>query len=862
MPQPYFDDQGRSLPLGKEVGIGGEGRLVEIIGQADCVAKLYNEAPDTELEEKLRIMIGMNNSQLRQFCAWPQQLIRSDASNGPVAGFVMPYFRDAMQLRDLLIPSDRTFHFPQLNWKDLVQLAENLAKAVAIPHSFGLAIGDLHPENIMVNQTARPLLIDCDSWQIPSPHKVFRRQVLREDFTPPELQGVDFSKIDGTPNHDAFALAIMIFNCLFPGQNPFAGSYGGKGPDDLSTAIKEHRYAYAKDASRRKIQPRIDSLNPAELTPPLADLFEKAFLRIKNRPTASEWQNALREFRRTLVPCTVNKRHFHQRKQPKCRLCEFESRFLRLTFPEIAPQAVVDSNAAWTLPPTCQQLSQTIMPNVSFPIAARAKAVPAISSRVEKSIDVEVRLTQCFLGGFAFCITCVLLDLILPIPAAITLILFVVLAGYVVVSPAHSESRRRRKAARKAEYQAHKEEKALQKLLKTAAVHIPDLNRVTSVRQDLEKSYQTYLTYHQHQRKRFEERSETKYLKQQAISYLRIPGLSKSAMTELALHGIVTAADVRADKVDRITSINDRQRTLVLNWRTRINAAYQPPAYKSILTANGFAQEFELYQDRLPREQYIKDVINTVVSGVGSVQAQTQQAVDQIQSLRTQAGIDAELEAVIRKKLWGPLIQPSGYSMAMLALAILCAPACKFTIRHWENRQSRTVANSEIPPVDVIPIEYSVPEPSPVPASEIQIKPVWPKVPSASEATKRKSSSSEDMATVPMPIDIPAEAAMPSVEESTDDDFNRDTVPEVQDPLARYEKAYKLFEQDLRADGTQELYLAILESGGETPKAVFERFENKQGRARRVFEDARVIIEGQIRKKAAEEKESMRSGNQ
>ncbi len=856
MPQSYFDDQGREVILGKEIGTGGEGSLFEIVGLADCVAKLYSEAPDTELEQKLRVMIGMSNPQLHQFCAWPQQLVRSGVPNGPVAGFVMRYFRDAVQLRDLLIPSDRIFHFPHLNWKDLVQLAEHLAKAVAITHSFGLVIGDLHPENIMVSQTAMPLLIDCDSWQIPSPHKVFRRQVLREDFTPPELQGVDFSKIDGTPNHDAFALAIMIFVCLFPGQNPFAGSFTGKGPDDLMTAIKEHRYAYAKDATRRKVEPRSDSLRPAELTTPLADMFEKAFLRDKNRPTASDWQNALREFRRTLVPCAVNKRHFHQSKQRKCRLCEFESAFLRLTFPDIVAQAVADSNAAWTLPPTGQQLSQKLMPAVSFPIAAGAKTVRTLSSSIEQSINIEVRLTQCFLLGFAFSVTCLLLDLIPQIPAVLTSILLVVLAGYVLVSPAHRERKQRRRAARSAEYQAHKEEKALQKLIKTAAVHIPDLNRVTSVRQDLEKSYLTYHAYHQNQRKRFDERAETEFLKQQAISILSIPGLSKTAMTELAQHGIVTAADVRAEKVAKVGTLNDRQRTLILNWRTRINAAYQPPQYKSILTANGFAQEFELYQDRLPREQYINDVVNKVQAGGSQVLTQTQLAIDQIQSLRTQAETDSEQAAIIQKKLWGPFVDPSGYALTMLLFAILCAPACKFAVRQWEQRQSVTVADAAIPPVDPIPIpiENDVPVPREDAAREIRIKPVWPK---AVSSTSSHESVLPEPPQLAEPRGATQEFATSKPEPSHGSEESDANTPEIEaEVLAGYRTAYSLYIDKDFFKGYMELFNVIQRTGGTVPPTIYEKLEKAKGPTRSVFETSCRTIEAQFRAQAEAEAEA------
>lgn len=856
MHQCFHDSNGQKWQLAKEIGTGGEGTLYEVVGETEGVAKVYNVPPDPGLEEKLRVMIGMKNPKLRQFSAWPQRLIRSGNSKGPVAGFLMPYFRDAVQLNDLLMPSDRIFRFPHFSWKDLVQLAENLAKAVAIVHSSGVVMGDLHPENIMVSKTAMPLLIDCDSWQITSPRKTFRRQVLREQFTPPELQGVDFSKIDGTQNHDAFALALMIFFCLFPGQNPFVGSYSGNGSDDFLSAIREHRYAYAKDATCRHIKPPDNALLPRELTPALADLFERAFVSDTNRPTASQWYAAIRDLRKSLVPCSANRRHYHQPYQT-CRFCEFETTTLKLTFPDVLPQAIVHSNAVWTLPPACQQVLQSSMPCITFPIAAGAKAVPVLDKKIEDGIFLEVFLTQIFIVGFAFSITCFLLNLTLNDAILLTFSFFLVAVGAIILSPATWALFELQHSSRKCLKQADEVENALKAYISATFAGIPDMKVATALREGLEKSLTQYQDYHRCQKTQFAERASRDFLDAQKISVMSVPGLTAKDVAQLAQAGIETAANTVREKINRLSFLNDNTRMLLLDWRKRIDAAYQPPPYKTALTANDFAYEFKLYHTRVPRELYFNRELNRIQAYAAQLQTLCQPAINQIQSFRAQAETNQELLKIIPRKRLAPFINPSGYTVAALLVAIVGPLSFNLSgLRHF-TKPSANIAVAESPQVQQRPtgFESKAPVIRSESTSQVTLKPQSIDTPSSSPVFDRTPISNVSGATTQTPIHNAVKTTKFVDHKSVGTGPGRNMASEAFDPFADYMKAYDLLEQNRLFDGTNELYNAILQSGGKTPQAVIDRIAKKPRSGRELFDSMRKTIEQDIRENAMKEEQ-------
>src|SRR5262249_60225971 len=130
----------------------------------------------------------------------------------------------------------------------------NTAGCVAAIHYNCFVIGDLTPKNILVTRKATVYLLDVDSFQVSVEGKTYRCDGGFPEYTPPELQGVAFRKVDRAQEHDGFGLAIVIFQLLFMGRHPFSGNFLGAGEMTLERAIREFRFAYGADAEVRKMR--------------------------------------------------------------------------------------------------------------------------------------------------------------------------------------------------------------------------------------------------------------------------------------------------------------------------------------------------------------------------------------------------------------------------------------------------------------------------------------------------------------------------------------------------------------------------------------------------------------------------------
>jgi len=156
-----------------------------------------------ERQEKLRVMVSGCNDELKEFSAWPLDLIHA-GKNGHVCGFVMPRITDCEPIHKVYGPSHRKEAFPNADWKFLVRTAKNLAAAFYIIHKYGYVIGDVNEGNILVTKKACVRLIDCDSFQVQAHDRIYHCEVGVPQFTPPELQKSKDFKMLRTQNHDNF----------------------------------------------------------------------------------------------------------------------------------------------------------------------------------------------------------------------------------------------------------------------------------------------------------------------------------------------------------------------------------------------------------------------------------------------------------------------------------------------------------------------------------------------------------------------------------------------------------------------------------------------------------------------------------
>jgi DNA-binding helix-hairpin-helix protein with protein kinase domain len=251
-------------------------------------------------------------------------------ANGAFAGFTMRKAVGAKLMHQLCTPGDRKTEFPDANFRFLVRVALNFTRAIASINSLGAVIGDINESGALVDQKGLVTVIDSDSFQYLSGGQLFRCRVGKPEYTPPELQGQSFEKVDRTVNHDAFGVAVIIFEILFMGRHPFSGVYKGTGDQlSISRAIQEGRFAYSQHRSLTQMEPPPHVPVLADITIDMAAAFQRAFgsptLKVQARPTAAEWVPLLESMEKSIIECKANPAHYFSGTAPSCPWCRFET---------------------------------------------------------------------------------------------------------------------------------------------------------------------------------------------------------------------------------------------------------------------------------------------------------------------------------------------------------------------------------------------------------------------------------------------------------------------------------------------------------------------------------------------------------
>ncbi|MGA1341826.1 MAG: hypothetical protein ACO33A_02080 [Hyphomonas sp.] len=321
--------------LGEKLGEGGEGTVFALSSNAGEVAKIYRAPLQQEAAAKLEAMVSAGPGALAIHAAWPRALLRG--RDGRIEGFIMARAPEPFDIHEIYSPRDRSRHLPGSDWGFLVRVAANTAVAFAAAHAAGIVIGDVNHGSVRVGRDGKVRLIDCDSMQFTADGRTYRCQVGMDTYTPPELQSQRLGDVDRTPDHDAFGLAVLIFQLLFLGRHPFSGVPVKTGaPTEIAGAIAQHGYAYLDP-------PQL--LRPPPAAPPLSLVSEEVralFLQAFQpagaaapgaRPAPRVWAAALTELAGGLATCSQRRVHVYRGGLATCPWCAFE-RAGMAAFPE------------------------------------------------------------------------------------------------------------------------------------------------------------------------------------------------------------------------------------------------------------------------------------------------------------------------------------------------------------------------------------------------------------------------------------------------------------------------------------------------------------------------------------------------
>jgi hypothetical protein len=325
-----YDAQRRPVELGESVGHGGEATVYRMIGQTERLAKIYEPAPRPNYSGKLGWMVTyppdnpterLNHASL----AWPGGLLYD--SRRQLKGYWMPYIQRAIPILDVFIPRRRVEILPQFDRRYLLRTARNLAAALSALHSSGYVAGDLNESNVLVTPTALVTLIDTDSFQVREERMgslvMHPCPVGKPEYTPPELQGQQLGEIVRLPDHDAFGLAVLIFQLLMEGSHPFRAQWLGAGePPPLEARIANGVYPY-DDTPAHPVRPPKNALGIETLHPWLVELFRRCFVDGHRdprwRPGPELWMRTLHEAEQAQVCCAEG--HYYSSHLTGCPYC-------------------------------------------------------------------------------------------------------------------------------------------------------------------------------------------------------------------------------------------------------------------------------------------------------------------------------------------------------------------------------------------------------------------------------------------------------------------------------------------------------------------------------------------------------------
>ena len=331
----FADGHFEKICLGELIHKGGAAGKIYLNAQnPNQVVKIFHSKNKSSTHrQKLEAMLlnrphfpdaiidGINYVQI----AWPEALLEDE--NGFCVGYLMPFIKmnDAVSLDHLMQKAIRKkLNLPE-SYAYRIFAAYNLASMVAALHKCEHYIVDLKPSNVSVYKNNMMVaMVDCDGFSIKGEFGRYPAEFVSEEYIYPE--GMEQNCTDMGEEQDKFALAVIIFRLLNNGIHPFSGTTRKNNSDMLTIQdrIEQYHYAYGlwPDAYQAPHPYSIHEYFDKNTL----ELFERAFTKSGNRPTAQEWQDHLWKLMHNLKICKKDKNHVYFTSKG-CGLCMIEDKF-------------------------------------------------------------------------------------------------------------------------------------------------------------------------------------------------------------------------------------------------------------------------------------------------------------------------------------------------------------------------------------------------------------------------------------------------------------------------------------------------------------------------------------------------------
>lgn len=305
---------GKQLTIGKEFTRGGQGVIWET-DDPRVLVKQFEPAfisDDTKRQQDLRhkaeraykAFCAVNKGTQAELSCLPREHL---TFRGNPAYLMQRADGELLQmlLRQKKITKENKF-----------QIAHALARAMQKLHSAQMVHSDVNPENYMLKQTTTGwsvYVLDMDGGGLLSPPgPVYPMSQPKRIYKAPELFKMQWKQLHERAwffAPDRWALAVLMYQILVDYEGPFCPVQIHPNP-----AVKDYipfkTYAYRDTSSNWPMPWQLQLLRYAKLSDQITVLFYETFqhrfdLEKRPRPTAAQWERALRSVTAASPPGTV-----------------------------------------------------------------------------------------------------------------------------------------------------------------------------------------------------------------------------------------------------------------------------------------------------------------------------------------------------------------------------------------------------------------------------------------------------------------------------------------------------------------------------------------------------------------------------
>lgn len=603
---------GKELHIDKRIGKGGEGEVFAISNMPGFAVKAYLPGIVAEREKKIRAMVSARLVDNASMVAFPHHIVVD--GRGTFAGFVMKLVEKHKEIHELQTPSSRQKHFPKADYAFIVRVALNIARVFAQVHAASCVVGDINQRGILVSSAATVALIDADSFQVSDGSQRYLCVVGVPEYTPPELQGKSLKTIVRTTDHDAFGLAVCLFQLLCMDRHPFSGRFTGQGDMSLENAIAGYLFAYSSRSTGMVPPPGTVRLD--DFTPKIAQLFETAFSpnHVGKRPSASTWVEALGELESALRVCSHNKLHRYVRNAKECPWCRMEKVYGRPLFLDTDHTTINVQNGHFDpttgyvldIPGLLSAINSIVIPSsISVTIPAVAVAPPSQAAKDARSKNQLGPLAKIAGIGVLFAAAYVFAS---GIPGIVALVIaaFGCWLLFGSSSPGDNLLIEHRKvtitlSARIEQLQRTSPIERVLRIKAEALDAIEEFRRLASAFGNIRNEYE----------KLRRQKQLDDHLLQFPIRGAHIPKVNSGDVIQLASYGFTTALDAKRRDVQQVHGIGPVKSSNIAAWIQRAEAKFQ---FQSTYTPEDQLQIQKAQNEIITKQQGVEDSLKKLIA--------------------------------------------------------------------------------------------------------------------------------------------------------------------------------------------------------------------------------------------------------